>query len=86
MPLSNAQMRAIEIMIEQMERLQPRLERARKNRIANNFTGPTAEEVVRDFYKEDTRDGQFELNYLNAIGKCLAPDQNPEDMIVVTEL
>lgn len=80
MALSNAEMRAIEIMIEQMERLEPQLRRALQNR------DKTAEQVVRDFYDENTRMGQFELNYLRAIGKCLGPDPTQDDLIVVTRL
>lgn len=80
MPLTNSEMRAIEIMIEQMERLEPQLRRARNAPIP----GPSSEEVVRAFYDENTRMGQFELNYLRAIGKNLAPDPDPQDMIVTT--
>lgn len=84
MSLSNPQMRAIELMIEQMERLEPQLRRAR--RALPDPNAPSVEEVVREFYDETTRMGQFELNYLNAIGKCLAPDPDPNDMIVVTQI
>lgn len=78
MPLTQPQMRAIEIMAEQMERLLPEISRARHE------TPPRSpEEVVREFYNDSTRLGQFELRYLDAIGRSLAPDATYEDGIVV---
>lgn len=85
MPLSNSQMRAIELMIEQMKRLDSILRRARRLS-QDDRNAPSSEAIVRDFYDENTRLGQFELNYLNAIGKCLAPNPDPADMTVVTEI
>jgi hypothetical protein len=76
-------MRAIEIMIEQMERLEPLIRRNREQHFSHRVS---TEEIVREFYNENTRLGQFELNYLNAIGKNLAPDATYEDGIVVTKL
>lgn len=81
MPLSQSQWRAIEIMLEQMERLEPRLKR---NRSSDNPRPST--DIVAEFYDENTRLGQFELNYLNAIGKCLAPEATPADGIVTTTI
>lgn len=81
MPLTQPQWRAIEIMIEQMERLEPQLRRNRQS-----DTPKPSTEVVQEFYNENTRMGQFEFNYLNAIGKCLAPEATYEDGIVVTRL
>lgn len=81
MTLSNADMRAIEIMLEQMERLIPQLQRNRQ-KPRDEMESP--ETIVRRFYDETTRLGQFELNYLRAAGRCLAPDTKPEDQIVTT--
>lgn len=81
MPLTQPQWRAIEIMIEQMERLEPRLKR---NRQSENPRPST--EIIAEFYDENTRMGQFELNYLNSLGRCLAPEATYEDGIVVTKL
>lgn len=81
MSLSNPQMRAIELMIEQMERLEPQLRRNRQ------LDSPRpADQIVREFYDENTRVGKFELNYLQAIAKCLAPNPEPQDLIVVTKI
>lgn len=81
MALDNYEMRAIEIMIEQMERLESAM---RRNRQSENPVFP--DQVVRDFYDENTRMGRFELNYFNAIKKNLAANPNPEDMTVTTIL
>ena len=79
MPLSQPQWRAIEIMLEQVERLESRLQ---MNRRLENPLPMT--EVIQNFYDENTNMGRFELNYLGAIGKCLAPGATYEDGIVTT--
>lgn len=77
MPLSQPQMRAIEIMMEQMERLLPLVQHNRR------LDPPkSAEQTVREFYDETSKMGQFELRYLTAIAKSLNPDATYEDGIV----
>ena len=73
MPLTQPQLRAIEIMAEQMERLLPRL---------GSSSGKPAIDIIQEFYSEETPMGQFELKYLEAIGKSLAPNATYEDGIV----
>lgn len=81
MPLTHSEGRAIEIMSEQMERLQPKLTRNYQSENPRS-----SYEIVEEFYDENTRMGQFELNYLKAIGRCLAPAATYEDGIVTTRL
>lgn len=79
MPLTSAQDRAIELMLEQMDRFQG---------LRENRPGVSAYPLVKEFY-ETSRGANFEMMILNKIGLLLAPeskeDLNLEIMIRVKD-
>ena len=64
MKLTPAQMRAIELMIEQQDRL---------THFAKCRPGISMDLIVQEFYEADNRGAAFETMILSKIGKLLVP-------------
>ena len=72
MDLTSAQMRAIELMIEQQERFTDYADiRRSQERISTD-------KIVREFYEKNERGAKFEMLILNKIGALLAPDSKED--------
>lgn len=71
MELTAEQMRAIELMIEQQERL-GYLAKIRRN------AGVPMDITVREFYSVESVGGSFEMVILDKIGKLLTPESTED--------
>lgn len=78
MKLTDAQMRAIELMIEQQERLSSLIENRR-------LKGIRADITVREFFESDSRGAMFERLVLDKIGALLAVGST-EDLNLTVQL
>lgn len=71
MELTDAQMRAIELILEQQDRFQ--------GLVANRAgKGISMDRVVREFFEPDTRGAAFEMMILNKIGALLQPESTED--------
>lgn len=78
MRLTDAQMRAIELILEQQDRFQGLVQ----NRMAQ---GIRMDMVVREFFEPDTPGAKFEMMVLNKIANLLVPD-TMEDLNLVVHI